>query len=71
VPGITVGKFAMIGAGSVVTKNVPNNSLWFGSPAKHAAYICDCGNRLSENLHCDQCGSEFRKEEDGLIAKIE
>lgn len=69
VPGITIGKYAMIGAGSVVTRNVPNNSLWFGSPARHAAYICDCGNRLGEELRCNACGSQFRKDENGLIEK--
>ena len=33
-PGITVGEYSMIGAGSVITKSIPNNELWFGNPAK-------------------------------------
>jgi acetyltransferase-like isoleucine patch superfamily enzyme len=69
VPGITVGRYAMIGAGSVVTKNVPGNSLWFGSPARHIAYICDCGQRLGEDLHCSECGSDYSRDENGSILK--
>lgn len=38
-PGITIGKRAMIGAGSVVTKNVPDNELWVGNPAKFVKKI--------------------------------
>lgn len=38
-PGLTIGKSAFIGAGSVVTKNVPANTIWFGNPAKMKGYI--------------------------------
>ena len=38
-PGITIGENAMIGAGSVVTKNVPKNELWLGNPAKFIKFI--------------------------------
>ncbi|MGI6436485.1 MAG: acyltransferase [Sphaerochaeta sp.] len=37
--GIEIGENAMIGAGSVVTKNVPANSLWYGNPASHKGYL--------------------------------
>ena len=37
--GIEIGENAMIGAGSVVTKNVPANSLWYGNPASHKKYL--------------------------------
>ncbi len=47
VAGHTIGKWAMIGAGSVVTKNVPDFALWFGNPAKFVSYICRCAARLS------------------------
>jgi acetyltransferase-like isoleucine patch superfamily enzyme len=33
-PGVTIGEYAIIGAGSVVTKNVPNSEVWYGNPAK-------------------------------------
>lgn len=38
-PDLTIGSNAMIGAGSVVTKNIPNNTVWVGNPAKMKGYI--------------------------------
>lgn len=38
-PGLTIGSHAMIGAGSVVTKNIPNNTLWLGNPAQMRGYL--------------------------------
>ena len=38
-PGLTIGSHAMIGAGSVVTKNIPKNTLWIGNPAQMKGYI--------------------------------
>ena len=57
--GITIGEYALIGAGSVLTKNVPNNTLWKGNPARQSAYVCNCGNKLDDALHCNQCGSDY------------
>lgn len=57
---IRIGRYALIGAGSVVTKNVPNNTLWMGNPARQIAYVCDCGHKLDENLHCKECNSDYR-----------
>lgn len=54
--GITIGKNAFIGAGSVVTQNVKNNALVFGNPAKFQYWVCDCGCRLDENFKCHDCG---------------
>jgi len=48
--GITIGKYAMIAAGSVVTKNVEPYSLVMGNPAKHVSYIDKAGNRISKRL---------------------
>jgi UDP-2-acetamido-3-amino-2,3-dideoxy-glucuronate N-acetyltransferase len=59
IAGITVGEFAMIGAGSVVTKNIPNNTLWMGNPARQTAYICNCGHKLDEKMHCCDCDSDY------------
>lgn len=59
IAGITIGEFALIGAGSVVTKNIPNNTLWVGNPARHTGYVCDCGNKLDEALHCKHCNSYY------------
>lgn len=60
-PGITVGEFALVGAGSLVTKNIPSHSLVYGSPAKFQGYVCKCGNLLSKGskkpkvLLCNNC----------------
>jgi len=57
--GITIGKFAMIGSGSVVTKDVPDHALVYGNPAKLKGYVCKCGSKAvkSKNkLKCSECG---------------
>ncbi len=54
-PNVTIGSWAMIGAGSVVTKDVPDNGLFFGNPAKLMGFVCKCGSRL-----------EFAKKEKGF-----
>jgi UDP-2-acetamido-3-amino-2,3-dideoxy-glucuronate N-acetyltransferase len=59
-PGITVGAFSLIGAGSVVTNDIPDNTLWVGNPARQKGYVCDCGQKLDKDLHCRQCNSDYR-----------
>ena len=44
--GITVGRFAMVAAGAVVTRDVPDYGLVLGNPARLAGYVCPCGQRL-------------------------
>lgn len=56
--GITIGRYAMIAAGAVVTKNVPDYSLWGGLPAHHMGYVCECGSRLDKNGICIKCGKK-------------
>lgn len=53
--GITIGEYAMIGAGSVVTKDIGVQELWYGNPAKHQGYACKCGQRCEEGLICNEC----------------
>ncbi|MEH7130271.1 acyltransferase [Neobacillus drentensis] len=69
IAGNKIGKYAMVGAGSVVTKDIPNNSLWYGNPSKFKAFICDCGNKLNCNYQCKKCNNEF-KLVDGKIQKL-
>lgn len=60
IAGNTIGKYAMIGAGSVVTKNIPNNTLWYGNPAKMKGYICNCGENLDKDLMCIKCSKKYK-----------
>lgn len=55
VAGVTIGEYAMIGAGAVVTKNVPPHNLWYGNPAKFRGYVCTCGSKLSDEFYCNVC----------------
>lgn len=47
-PSITIGCFAMVGAGSVVTRSIPDYALVFGNPARQHGYVCRCGQRLGD-----------------------
>jgi len=62
--GHNIGKYAFVGAGAVVTKNVPDYALVVGSPARVVGYVCKCGDKLikSENstqLICSSCGLNY------------
>ena len=57
--GITIGKYAFIGAGSVVTKDVPDYALVTGNPAQIRAWICACGNKLDAEFRCTACNKTF------------
>lgn len=69
IAGNTIGKYAMVGAGSVVTRDIPNNTLWFGNPARFKAYICNCGEKLNSSYTCFTCCKEY-KLIDGIIAEV-
>ena len=56
--GVEIGEYAMVGAGSVVTKNVPAHGLVLGNPAKLIDYVCCCGQRIGEASLCPVCGVE-------------
>jgi acetyltransferase-like isoleucine patch superfamily enzyme len=62
-PGVTIGEWAMVGAGSVVTANVPAHAIVRGNPARVAGWACVCGLplRISEarEWHCERCGRSF------------
>lgn len=55
-PGVTIGRHAMVGAGSVVTRDVPDHVLVFGNPARPAGFVCECGGRLDADGTCPDCG---------------
>jgi UDP-2-acetamido-3-amino-2,3-dideoxy-glucuronate N-acetyltransferase len=57
--GIEIGEYAVVGAGSVVTKNILANSLWYGNPAVIKGYVCNCGKKLNEVYYCTNCNLQY------------
>lgn len=71
--GHTVGKWALIGSGAVVTKNVPDYALMLGVPAEVKGYVCECG----QSLHFDKniaeciCGRKYKKDCNNAVIKTD
>ncbi len=61
--GHTVGRSAMVAAGAVVTKNVKDYALVAGIPARQIGWVCECGERLEEDLVCKKCGKKYQETE--------
>lgn len=63
VAGVTIGRWAMIGSGSVVTRDVPDYGLVYGNPARLHGYACPCGHGLEQQSgdlwKCPSCGREI------------
>lgn len=64
--GSTIGRFAFIGAGSVITKDIPDYALVYGNPARVQGWVCQCGIRLQFDtsfdemaISCQTCGSRY------------
>ncbi len=57
--GHTIGEYAFVGAGTVVTRNVPAHALVVGNPASQIGWMCGCGERLPEELVCRRCGENY------------
>lgn len=64
--GHTVGRWAMVAAGAVVTRDVPDYALVAGVPAKKIAWVCQCGERLGEVLLCSKCKRKYAIENNQL-----
>jgi acetyltransferase-like isoleucine patch superfamily enzyme len=61
-----IGRYAMVGAGSVVTRDVPDFALVYGNPAAHAGWVCRCGGRVEQRsdtntMVCVVCGMIYLK----------
>jgi acetyltransferase-like isoleucine patch superfamily enzyme len=69
IPPVTIGRFAMVAAGSVVTKNVPDYVLAIGVPAHLVGYVCPCGHTLAkvdETWRCPKCEWVLDPMDEGL-----
>ncbi len=67
--GVTIGEYAMIGAGAVVTADVPAHALVVGAPGRRVGWVCRCGETLPESFTCSRCGDHY-KELDGLLERV-
>lgn len=65
--GVTIGRYAFVGAGCVVTKSVPDHALVVGNPSYQTGWICRCGEKLNDELQCTECAKFYRQGEEGLI----
>ena len=67
--GNTIGQYAFIGAGSVVTRDVPDYALVYGNPGKAKAWVCRCAGGVvfqSGRAVCSACGKQYQKDSQGV-----
>lgn len=65
--GNTVGRCALVAAGTVITKNVKDRALMAGIPARQIGWVCEYGTRFSEKLVCPRCGNEYDENREWAI----
>lgn len=72
-PGLTIGRWAMIGGGSVVTRDVPDFALVAGNPARFREWVCRCGLRLDfadePRILC-RCGGAYHRLTDSTVKEV-
>ena len=79
--GVTIGQYAFVGAGAVVTKTVLPYSLVTGVPARHAGWVCACGHKLggvtvlepsarAQRLECPECGRDYLARAKGVLSPM-
>ena len=76
--GVTIGEYGFVGAGAVITRNVPDHGLMLGNPARRVGWMCACGERIdqrtddggqrtdADRLECMGCGNQYEEEDNGL-----
>ena len=66
--GVTLGEYSFVGAGAVVTSNVPPYALVVGVPARRVGWMCQCGERLPDAGEgtCPACGTRYRRAGEGI-----
>jgi acetyltransferase-like isoleucine patch superfamily enzyme len=72
-PGLQIGRFALVGAGSVVTRSVQDHAIVIGNPARPIGYACACGQKLSSDETspwCEACGRRYEFSEPGNAMQL-
>ncbi len=67
--GVTIGQYAFIGAGSVVTRDVPDYALVYGNPGRVRGWVCQCAEQLlfrTGKAGCQACGRRYKKDRTGV-----
>ena len=64
--GNTIGRYALIGAGAVITKDVADHALVIGNPARQIGWVCQCGERLGDHLTCRICDKRYTSTDQGI-----
>lgn len=67
--GVTIGEYAMIGAGAVVLEDVHPHAIVAGTPARRIGWACRCGETLPRDLVCQRCNDHFAPDDDGGITR--
>ena len=68
--GHSIGRYAFVGAGAVITSNVPDYALCYGNPARCKGWVCECGVKLNlknNKAKCAECGKQYKKTGDILL----
>lgn len=65
--GNVIGRHAMVAAGAVVTKDVPDYALVAGLPAKQIGWVCECGSRLNQDLQCECCKRRYSIKNENMV----
>lgn len=69
--GVTIGRYALIGAGAVVTSEVPDFALMTGVPARRTGWVSRSGEKLGEDLVCPRTGDVYQLSEEGSLFEVE
>lgn len=64
--GNTIGKYAFIGAGTLVNRSIPDHAMVVGNPLRQIGWACKCGERIDSQLKCQACGKQYIKIKDTL-----
>ena len=71
--GVTIGRYAFVAAGAVVTRDIPDHALVMGVPAKSVGWVCSCGVRLADGsgaMTCSACAKNYRVANDSCVEEV-